>query len=115
MNPMIKKVESVYIKDEKFDLKIGDSVEVGIKIIEGKKERVQLFSGIIIGMKGEGINKSIKVRKLSFGIGVEKNLPLHAPNVVSFKVVRRAKVRRAKLYYLRDRVGKKATKLKLAK
>ena len=87
---------------------IGDVVRVGVSIQEGEKERVQIFEGTVIAKKHGGISRTFTVRKISNGVGVERIFPLHSPNVKSVDVVRRGKVRRAKLYYLRDRVGKAA-------
>ncbi len=112
MNALLKKIESDYLKEEIENVEVGDSVKVGVKIIEGSKERIQKFDGIVISIKGNGLNKNITVRKISFGIGVEKTIPLHSPRVASIEIVKKAKVRRAKLYFLRDREGRQATKLK---
>ncbi|MBQ9747089.1 MAG: 50S ribosomal protein L19 [Clostridia bacterium] len=87
---------------------IGDTVEIQNRIKEGSKERIQLFTGLVIAKKNGGISETFTVRKISYGVGVEKTFPLHSPNVVGVKVVRRGKVRRAKLYYVRDKVGKDA-------
>ena len=87
---------------------IGDTVKVHAKIKEGNRERIQVFEGIIIAMKHAGINKTVTVRRISYGVGVEKTFPVHSPNIAKFEVVRNGKVRRAKLYYLRGRVGKAA-------
>jgi len=87
---------------------IGDTVRVHVKIKEGSRERVQVFEGIVIAKKHGGIDESITVRRISYGVGVEKVFPLHAPAVEKIELVRKGKVRRAKLYYLRDRVGKGA-------
>ena len=87
---------------------IGDSVKVYIRITEGEKERIQLFEGTVIARHGGGISETFTVRRVSYGVGVEKTFPLHSPNVEKVVVFREAKVRRAKLYYLRDRVGKAA-------
>ena len=86
----------------------GDTIKVGVKIIEGKKERIQYFEGVCIAKKNRGINSSFTVRKISFGEGVERTFALYSPVVDSIKVIRAGKVRRAKLYYLRDRTGKSA-------
>ena len=86
----------------------GDTIKVGVKIIEGKRERIQYFEGVCIAKKNRDINSSFKVRKISFGEGVERTFALYSPNVDSIKVIRSGKVRRAKLYYLRDRKGKSA-------
>ena len=87
---------------------IGDSVKVYVKIVEGEKERTQMFDGTVIARHGGGISETFTVRKISYGVGVEKTFPIHSPNVEKIVVYREANVRRAKLYYLRDRVGKAA-------
>ena len=87
---------------------IGDSVKVYVKIVEGEKERIQMFDGTVIAKHGGGISETFTVRRVSYGVGVEKTFPIHSPNVEKIEVVRKGKVRRAKLYYLRDRVGKAA-------
>ena len=86
----------------------GDTIKVGVKIVEGKRERIQFFEGVCIAKKNRGLNSSFTVRKISFGEGVERTFALYSPNVDSIKVIRSGKVRRAKLYYLRDRKGKSA-------
>ena len=90
------------------DLRIGDTVRVPLRIKEGARERVQIFEGTIIARKGKGLSETITVRRVSYGVGVERVFPLHSPRVEGIQRVRRGKVRRAKLYYLRDRVGKAA-------
>ena len=90
------------------DFSPGDTIKVGVKIVEGKRERIQFFEGVCIGKKNRDINSSFTVRKISFGEGVERTFALYSPNVDSIKVIRSGKVRRAKLYYLRDRKGKSA-------
>jgi|TARA_B100001939_G_scaffold81384_1_gene69307 large subunit ribosomal protein L19 len=105
---LINNIESEYLKDNLPDFKSGDTVKVNVKVIEGNRERIQTFEGVIIAANGAGVNKTITVRKLSFGVGVERIFPVHAPIVDSIEVVRKGKVRRSKLYYLRDRVGKSA-------
>ena len=87
---------------------IGDGVKVYVKIVEGEKERIQMFEGTVIAKHGGGISETFTVRRVSYGVGVEKTFPLHSPNVDKIVVFREATVRRAKLYYLRDRVGKAA-------
>lgn len=87
---------------------IGDTVRVSVNIREGEKERIQMFEGTVIARKGAGISETFTVRRVSYGVGVERVFPLHSPNVRGVQVVRRGRVRRAKLYYLRDRVGKAA-------
>ena len=90
------------------DFSSGDTIKVGVKIVEGKRERIQFFEGVCIAKKNRDLNSSFKVRKISFGEGVERTFALYSPNVDSIKVIRSGKVRRAKLYYLRDRKGKSA-------
>ncbi len=96
------------LKTEVPVLNIGDSVRVHNKIKEGARERVQLFEGTIIAKKGGGISETFTVRRVSYGVGVEKTFPVHSPNVEKVEIYRSGKVRRAKLYYLRDRVGKQS-------
>ncbi len=86
----------------------GDEVKVHVKVVEGNKERVQVFQGNVIARQGSGVQETYTVRKLSYGVGVERTFPVHAPTVVKLEVVKRGDVRRAKLYYVRDRVGKAA-------
>ncbi len=105
---IIDLITSKFKKTEVSSFEVGDTVRVGVKIKEGEKERVQVFEGTVIAKNGSGISQSFTVRKISYGVGVEKVFLLHSPNVVSVDVIRRGKVRRAKLYYLRDRVGKAA-------
>ena len=105
---LMKALTSQYMKEELPQMNVGDTVRVHVKIKEGARERVQVFEGTIIARKHGGIEESITVRRLSYGVGCEKVFPVHAPNVVNVETVRHGKVRRAKLYYLRDRVGKKA-------
>jgi len=90
------------------ELNIGDTVKVHVRIKEGERERIQVFEGTIIAKKHGGIQETFTVRRLSYGVGVERVFPVHSPNVVKVEIVRRGRVRRAKLYYLRDRVGKAA-------
>ena len=92
----------------KHDFNVGDTVRIMVRVVEGSKEREQAFQGVVIKQKGAGAGCTFTVRKISSGIGVERVFPVHSPNIKSIKVVRRGKVRRAKLYYLRDRVGKAA-------
>ena len=96
------------MKKELPSFSIGDTVRVGVRIREGKTERVQMFEGTVIAIKGSGISKTFTVRRVSYGVGVERVFPLHSANVDSVEVIHKGKVRRAKLYYLRDRVGKAA-------
>ena len=97
-----------YMKEEAPSVRVGDTVRVHVRVKEGSRERIQVFEGTVIAKKHGGIDESITVRRVSYGVGVEKVFPLHAPAVEKIELVRRGKVRRAKLYYLRDRVGKGA-------
>lgn len=97
-----------YLKAETPVANVGDTVRVSIRIKEGSRERIQMFEGTVIAKKHGGLGESITVRRVSYGIGVEKVFPLHAPSIEKIETVRKGKVRRAKLYYLRDRVGKAA-------
>lgn len=101
-------VASKFRKSDLPEFEVGDTVKVGAKIKEGEKERVQVFEGTVIARNGGSVSETFTVRKVSYGVGVEKVFPLHSPNVTKISVVRRGKVRRAKLYYLRNRVGKAA-------
>ncbi len=105
---LMKALTSQYMKEELPQMNVGDTVRVHVKIKEGARERVQVFEGTIIARKHGGIEESITVRRLSYGVGCEKVFPVHSPNIVKVETVRRGKVRRAKLYYLRDRLGKAA-------
>lgn len=104
----LKLIEASSMKAELPQFNIGDTVRVGVRIREGKNERIQMFEGTVIAIKGSGISKTFTVRRLSYGVGIERVFPMHSANVDSVKVIRKGKVRRAKLYYLRDRVGKAA-------
>ena len=108
---LIEEFENEQIKKELPDIYVGDTVKVGVKITEGNKERVQPYEGVVIAKRHGGLNQTITVRRIFQGIGVERVFMLHSPQVASLKVERRGKVRRAKLFYLRDRVGK-ATRVK---
>ena len=105
---LIKAITAPQIKADAGQFGIGDTIKVHIKIKEGARERVQVFEGTVIAKKHGGISESFTVRRVSYGVGVEKTFPMHSPNIEKTEVVRRGKVRRAKLYYLRDRVGKSA-------
>lgn len=100
------------MKDDVTSFNVGDTVKVHCRVIEGGKERVQVFQGIVIGKRGAGINEAFTVRKISYGEGVERSFPIHTPKIAKIEVVTRGKVRRAKLNYLRDRVGKEAVTVK---
>ena len=108
MNEIIKKIEQEQLKAEVPAFNTGDTVRVHAKIKEGNRERIQIFEGTVIKKQGGSNRATFTVRKLSNGVGVEKTWPLHSPHVANVEVVRKGKVRRAKLYYLRDRVGKAA-------
>ena len=108
MNDIIKNIEAAQVKAGVGQFRVGDTVRVHGKIKEGNRERIQVFEGIVLKRQGGGNRETFTVRKNSNGIGVEKTWPLHSPNVVKIEVIRRGKVRRAKLNYLRDRVGKAA-------
>lgn len=105
---LLKQVSELSLKSETPVFNVGDTVKVDVQIKEGNRERIQVFEGTVIAKKGSGITENFTVRKISYGCGVERIFPIHSPNVKDVKVVRRGKVRRAKLYYLRDRVGKAA-------
>ncbi len=105
---LLSKVEKEYLKKEVPVFNIGDTVKVSVKVKEGEKERTQIYEGVVIARKGAGIRETFTVRRVSYGIGVERIFPIHSPTVQGIKVVRRGIVRRSKLYYLRDLVGKKA-------
>ena len=105
---LMKALTSQYMKEELPQMNVGDTVRVHVKIKEGTRERVQVFEGTIIARKHGGIEETITVRRLSYGVGCEKVFPVHSPNIVKVETVRRGKVRRAKLYYLRNRLGKAA-------
>ena len=105
---LIKELESQQLKKEMPVINVGDTVRVHVKIKEGSRERIQVFEGTIIAKKHGGIEETITVRRISYGVGCEKVFPVHAPNVVNVETVRHGKVRRAKLYYLRSRLGKAA-------
>ena len=105
---LIKALSEQYVKAEAPQVEIGDTVRVNIKVKEGNRERIQAFDGTVIAKKHGGINETITVRRVSYNVGCEKVFPVHSPNIESITVIRHGKVRRAKLYYLRDRVGKAA-------
>lgn len=105
---LVKALASQYMKEELPQVNVGDTVRVHVKIKEGSRERVQVFEGTVIAKKHGGIEESFTVRRISYGVGCEKVFPIHSPNIVKVETVRTGKVGRAKLYYLRDRVGKAA-------
>jgi len=105
---IISTLEKEQIRTDLPKLEIGDFVKVNLRVVEGTRERIQVFEGTVIALKGSGVKESFTVRKISNGVGVERILPVNSPRIDSIIVVRKGKVRRAKLYYLRDRVGKSA-------
>ena len=111
MNRTVRELERQHMKDEIPEFGIGDTVDVHVRIVEGEKERVQIFNGTVIARKGAGARETFTVRRIVQGEGVERTFPIHSPKLANVVVTRRGKVRRAKLYYLRDRVGK-ATRVK---
>ena len=115
MNTIIKNIEDAQLKAQAPEFRVGDTVRVSAKIKEGNRERTQVFEGTVLKKQGTGVRATFTVRKISNGVGVEKTWPLHSPNVEKVEVVRRGKVRRAKLNYLRDRVGKSAKVKELVK
>ena len=115
MNEIIKEIEQEQLKEKVDSFRVGDTVRVHGKIKEGNRERIQVFEGTVLKIQGGGNRKTFTVRKISNGVGVEKTWPIHSPNVEKVEVVRAGKVRRAKLFYLRSRVGKKAKVKELMK
>ena len=115
MNEIIRSIEAEQLRNDVAEFAVGDTVKVYGKIKEGNRERIQVFEGTVIKKQGGSNRATFTVRKLSNGVGVEKTWPLHSPNVEKVEIVRKGKVRRAKLYYLRDRVGKAAKVKELVK
>ena len=107
MNPT-DVVERPYLRDDQPDFAPGDTIKVHVRVVEGERQRVQIFEGIVIRRRGSQLSATFTVRKISFGVGVERTFPLHSPMIAKIERVTQGDVRRAKLYYLRDRVGKKA-------
>ena len=105
---IIQSINQESLKTDIPEFNVGDTVKVSVKVVEGNKERLQAFEGIVIARTHGGISETFKVRRVSYGVGVERTFPLHGPRVAKIEVVRRGKVRRAKLYYLRERTGKAA-------
>lgn len=108
MNQVIRELEKEQLKQDIPAFRPGDIVRVHVKVIEGQRERIQLFEGVVIRRRGTGVSETFTVRKISYGVGVERTFPVHTPKIEKIEIVRHGKVRRAKLYYLRDRVGKAA-------
>lgn len=113
MNAIIKEIEQEQMRTDTSDFKVGDTVCVYVRITEGSRERIQMFEGAVIKRQNGGVRESFTVRRFSHGVGVEKSWPLHSPKIDKIVVIRRGVVRRAKLYYLRNRIGK-AAKIKEA-
>ena len=111
---IIDKIEQEQLKTDVTSFHVGDSVKVHCRVVEGGKERIQIFEGLVIARKGSGINAAFTVRKISYGEGVERVFPVHTPRIAKIEVTNRGKVRRAKLHYLRERVGKRALLVKSA-
>jgi large subunit ribosomal protein L19 len=109
---LLKKIESEQFRKDDAKFNVGDTVRVHTKVVEGDKERIQIFSGVVIGKRGTGLNETFSVRRISYGEGVERIFPVHSPRVEKIEVEREGDVRRAKLTYLRKRVGKGATLVK---
>ncbi len=107
---ILEKIEKAQYKNRP-DVKVGDTVKLHLKIVEGGKERIQVFEGVVLAMSGAGLSKNITVRKMSSGIGVEKIVPFHSPTLDKIEVVKRGKVRRSKLYYMKTKIGKRAMKV----
>jgi large subunit ribosomal protein L19 len=107
MNPT-DLIDQIALRDDVPDFAPGDTVKVHVRVVEGNKERVQVFQGVVIRRSGSGVRETFTVRKVSYGVGVERTFPIHSPVIARLEVVSRGAVRRAKLYYLRDRVGKAA-------
>jgi large subunit ribosomal protein L19 len=108
MADTVKIVEQDYLKQEIPDFRPGDTVKVYVKVVEGSRERTQVFEGTVIRRRGSGLGETFTVRRVSYGVGVERTFPLHSPRVDKIEVTRKGRVRRARLYYLRDRIGKAA-------
>ena len=115
MSNIIDAINQENLKESIPQFNVGDTVKVMVKVIEGERERLQAFEGVVIAKKHGGISETFTVRRMSFGVGVEKTFPIHSPKVADIQVVRRGKVRRAKLYYLRERTGKAAKVKEMAR
>nr|WP_122013487.1 50S ribosomal protein L19 [Maliibacterium massiliense] len=108
MSDIIRAIESEQLRGDLPEIRIGDTVRLQVKVVEGTRERLQAFEGTVIARKHGGLQETFTVRRVSYGIGVERTFPIHSPRLAEIKVIRSGKARRAKLYYLRDRVGKAA-------
>lgn len=113
MNNIIREIENAQLKDQVTDFNVGDTIRVHAKVVEGTRERIQVFEGVVIKRQNGGVRETFTVRRIASGVGVERTWPVHSPRIDHIEVVRRGIVRRAKLYYLRDRKGK-AAKIKEA-
>jgi len=109
---LLNKIESEQLRKDPLEFNVGDTVKVHTKVVEGEKERIQIFAGLVIGRRGHGINETFTVRRISYGEGVERVFPINSPRIEKVVVDRQGKVRRAKLTYLRERIGKKALAVK---
>lgn len=109
---ILQKIEQKTLKQDLPNMKVGDTIEVSVVIREGDKERIQKFKGLVIATKGSGMSATFTVRKISFGVGVERIFPLHSPSVKDIKIIKSGKVRRSKIYYMRTRQGRSAMKVK---
>lgn len=114
MNVLIAKIEQEQVKKDLPEFRTGDTVKIHTRVVEGDKERIQIFAGIVIAKQGSGLNSAFTVRKISYGEGVERVFPLHTPKIAKIEVTKRGKVRRNRLYYLRKRVGKEAVTVREA-
>lgn len=112
MNKKINLVTAGQLRSDIPDFHVGDTIGVSVNVIEGDKERVQIFKGIVMGIKGSGISRTFRVRKISNGVGVERIFPINSPRIAKIEIIKHGSVRRAKLYYLRGLTGKAATKIK---
>lgn len=112
MKPIVSEITRSQLKTDLPAFKVGDGVRVHTKVREGEKERIQVFAGIVIARKGGGIHETFTVRRISYGEGVEKVFPVHSPNIDKIEIERESQVMRARLYYLRDRIGKRAVQVK---
>lgn len=107
-NKLLELVDSMQVRNDLPDFRVGENVKVHVRIKEGNKERIQIFEGLVTAIKNEGVSKSFTVRKMSYGIGVERTFPINSPTISRVEIIRSNKIRRSKLYYMRDRQGKSA-------